>query len=80
MNIGLCIGVFLLGVLVGFTGLIIVTVLVISIKHDRQLTKEEWKMGLYPEQIYVVDKIWTLMIFVTSIVILVLVIVLISYR
>ena len=30
MNIGLCIGVFLLGVLVGFTGLIIVTVFGIS--------------------------------------------------
>lgn len=49
----------LCGLLTGVVGLIVVAVLVVdSMKVKRPLTKAEWKMGLHPDQIDAVDRVW----------------------
>ena len=46
------VAVFLLGVIAGAVGIMIVScVWVDSMRNKRELTKEEWKMGLHPDDV-----------------------------
>ena len=50
--IAMYMAVFLLGVIVGAVGIMVVSCLwVDSMRHKRELTKEEWKMGLRQEDV-----------------------------
>ena len=49
MSIGVIIAVFLLGVIAGAVGIMVVSCLVVDgMKRKKELTKEEWKMGIRP--------------------------------
>lgn len=53
MNIGILIAVFLLGIVVGAVGIMGISCLVVdSMNHKRELTKEEWKMGIHPDHMH----------------------------
>jgi len=44
--------VFVIGVLVGAVGVMTISCLVVeSMNRDRELTKEEWKMGIHPDHV-----------------------------
>lgn len=61
MNIGLIIAVFLLGVIIGAVGIMVIACLVVDdMKRTgkRELTKEEWKMGLTQDNINKVHPLW----------------------
>ena len=53
MNIIMIIAVFLLGVITGSIGIMILccSLMNISNKKARELTKEEWQLGLHPDQV-----------------------------
>lgn len=43
--------IFFLGVITGAVGLMVISCLwVDSMNHKRELTKEEWKMGIHPDR------------------------------
>lgn len=73
MNIGMSIGMFLLGMLIGAVSIIILCVLLVdSMNHKKELTKEEWKIGLHLDQagrngsalvVYTITVIVTILLF-----------------
>ena len=79
--LGTFLGGFLCGLLTGVVVLIIVTLLVVdSMKVKRPLTKAEWKMGLHPDQIDAVNRVWLGMIISMIVVMWGVVVAVICYR
>ena len=79
--LGTFLGGFLCGLLTGIVGLMMVTVLAVdSMKKKRPLTKAEWKMGLHPDQVDAVDRVWLGMIISMTVVMGGIVVAAICYR
>lgn len=50
MSIRIIVAVFILGVITGAVGIMILSCLIVEhMRQKKELTKEEWKMGIYPD-------------------------------
>ena len=50
MSVWIIIAVFMLGVIIGAVGIMILSCLMVErMRQKRELTKEEWKMGIHPD-------------------------------
>ena len=50
MSVCIIIAVFMLGVIIGAVGIMILSCLMVErMRQKRELTKEEWKMGIHPD-------------------------------
>ena len=50
MSVWIIIAVFILGVIIGAVGIMIFSCLMVEhMRQKRELTKEEWKMGIHPD-------------------------------
>lgn len=50
MSVWIIIAVFILGVIIGAVGIMILSCLMVEhMRQKKELTKEEWKMGIHPD-------------------------------
>lgn len=50
MSVWIIIAVFILGIIIGSVGIMILSCLMVEhMRQKKELTKEEWKMGIHPD-------------------------------